>query len=91
MPGLIKETRSFKGYSTLMFGGLDDYSFINTQDQVLLRYADILLMHSELTKQRKELIWFVKELICLLLPDIHRKFLKNERRFELAFEGYRYF
>lgn len=86
-----KEARSFKGYSTLMFGGLDDYAFINTQDQVLLRFADILLMHSELTKTATG-INRVRERVKL--PPVNGysiDILKNERRFELAFEGYRYY
>ena len=86
-----EETRSFKGYSTLMFGGLDDYGFINTQDQVLLRFADVLLMHSELTKTTNG-INRVRE--RAKLPPVNgytSDILKNERRFELAFEGIRYY
>lgn len=86
-----KETRSFKGYSTLMFGGLDDYSFINTQDQVLLRYADILLMHSELTKTTKGINMVRERAKLLPVAGYTQEILRNERRFELAFEGYRYF
>lgn len=86
-----KDTKTFKGYSTLMFGGLDDYSFINTQDQVLLRFADILLMHSELTETATG-INLVRNRVKL--PPVNAysaDILKNERRFELAFEGYRYY
>lgn len=86
-----KEIGSFKGYSTLMFGGLDDYSFINTQDQVLLRFADILLMHSELTKTTNGINRVRERAKLSPVNGYTLDILKNERRFELAFEGIRYY
>lgn len=86
-----KEARTFKGYSIIMFGGLDDYSFINTQDQVVLRYADILLMHSELTETITGINEVRKRVKLSPVAAYSIDILRNERRFELACEGYRYY
>jgi len=68
-----------------------NFQLDNTQDIVLLRFADVLLMHSEIS-QTVDGINKVRERVGL--PDIGTytlAALQNERRFELAFEGERYY
>lgn len=86
-----KDAKTFKSYSTLMFGGLDDYSFANTQDQVLLRFADVLLMHSELTETVDGINRVRARVKLPPLSAYTLEKLQCERRFELAFEGGRYY
>jgi hypothetical protein len=60
------------------------------QDIILIRFADILLMHSELT-QTVNGINQVRERAGLPSIDSYSlQALQNERRHELAFEGLRY-
>lgn len=86
-----KEAGTLKGYSTIMFGGLDDYSFSNTQDQVLIRFADVLLMHSELTQTTEGINLVRKRVKLQPVVSYSLEILQKERRYELAFEGLRYF
>ena len=62
----------------------------HTQDHVLIRFADVLLMHSELTGDATGLNR-VRERVDLPAVGYSLEALKRERRWELAFEGQRYF
>lgn len=68
-----------------------DYQLNNIQDIVVLRYADILLMYSELTHT----IWGINQVRerAHLTPitNYTDTALRNERRWELAFEGLRWY
>jgi len=77
-------------YSVLTDGALNDYQRANTQDLVLIRFADVLLMHSELTGDPGGLNR-VRERVDLPAVAYSLDALKRERRWELAFEGLRYF
>jgi hypothetical protein len=67
-----------------------DYQLANTQDLVLIRFADVLLMHSEL-KQDAANLNLVRARVGLPAVGYSLDAIKRERRFELAFEGLRWF
>lgn len=77
-------------YSTLMYGTQDNFQLGHTQDLVLMRYADVLLMHSELTGT-PEGMNAVRNRAGLPSIEYSLENLKKERRHELAFEGLRWF
>lgn len=84
---------SFVNYSKEMFGDAvnDDYQINNTQDLVIIRFADVLLMGAEL-KEDVSLINQVRARAQLTpISSYSTAALRNERRWELAFEGIRYF
>lgn len=64
----------------------------NTQDCVLIRYADVLLMAAELgAPDAQSYFDRVRERAKLPSLPVTLENIKNERRFELAFEGVRYY
>jgi len=79
-------------YSKKMFGDAvnDDYQINNTQDMVLIRFADVLLMAAELKEDNGPLN-LVRTRAGLGSVPYSETALRNERRYELAFEGQRYF
>ncbi|WP_016778638.1 RagB/SusD family nutrient uptake outer membrane protein [Anaerophaga thermohalophila] len=77
-------------YSVTLYGAEKDFQLDNMQDIVLIRYADVLLMHSELT-ETVEGINEVRDRVDLEpIGSYSLEALKKERRYELAFEGVRY-
>jgi hypothetical protein len=78
-------------YSVDLYGCTANYQLDNTQDIVLLRFADVLLMHSELTQTVTgiNLVRARAQLDPLAAYD--EEALRAERRYELAFEGIRYY
>jgi len=76
-------------YSSLMYGTTEDYQLGNTQDLVLIRLADVYLMHSELTETATYMNK-VRERAGLNDETYSLKNIQNERRWELAFEGLRW-
>lgn len=85
-----KEGNFYKSYSILKDGFTSDYQRENTQDLVLIRFADVLLMHSELSSNATSLNK-VRARAGLEPVSYSLDALKKERRWELAFEGVRYF
>lgn len=88
-----RDNGSYVNYSKEMFGDAvnDDYQINNTQDLVVIRFADILLMAAEL-KEDVALINRVRARAGLAPVGAYSPtVLRNERRWELAFEGLRYF
>lgn len=77
-------------YTVLKDGALEDYQRTHTQDLVLIRFADVLLMHSELAQNATNLNR-VRNRAGLPAVSYSIEALKRERRWELAFEGLRYF
>lgn len=67
-----------------------DYQLAQTQDLVLIRFSDVLLMHSELSQDATG-INRVRVRAGLDPVAYSLGALKSERRWELAFEGLRYF
>lgn len=77
-------------YAILKDGAQDNYQLAHTQDLVLIRFADVLLMHSELAQNATNLNK-VRARVGLPAVSYTLEALKKERRWELAFEGLRYF
>lgn len=77
-------------YSYFMFNGSTEISLNNTQDLYLIRYADVLLMASELKKDATYLNE-VRGRAGLDPVAYSEAAVRNERRWELAFEGGRYY
>ena len=62
-----------------------------TQDQIVIRFADVLLMHSELTESAGGINQVRSRAGLPPLGAYSADALKRERRWELAFEGIRWF
>lgn len=77
-------------YAILANGAPADYQRAHTQDLVLIRFADVLLMHAELSETATNLNR-VRARAKLDTVAYSLAALKKERRWELAFEGLRYF
>jgi len=78
-------------YSCSLYGRSPSYKADNTQDQVIIRFADILLMMAELTEDASY-IDQVRDRVGLgSVGGYTEEALRNERRWELAFEGLRYY
>ncbi|WP_241790882.1 RagB/SusD family nutrient uptake outer membrane protein [Sphingobacterium rhinopitheci] len=77
-------------YAILADGAQADYQLAHTQDMVLIRFADVLLMHAELSETASNLNR-VRARVNLPAINYSLAALKLERRWELAFEGLRYF
>ena len=77
-------------YTVIKDGGPADMQISHTQDLILIRFADVLLMQSEL-KENAEGMNKVRERAKLTPIAYSLPALKRERRWELAFEGLRYF
>jgi starch-binding outer membrane protein, SusD/RagB family len=77
-------------YTNPMYGSAEATFIRESQDLVLIRFSDILLMHAELTETATGLN---RVRARVGLPAIAYSFdaLKKERRHELVFEGLRYF
>ncbi len=77
-------------YAIIKDGAPADMQISHTQDLVLIRFADVLLMQSEL-KENAEGMNKVRARAGLSPVAYSLPALKRERRWELAFEGVRYF
>ncbi|WP_321333488.1 RagB/SusD family nutrient uptake outer membrane protein [uncultured Bacteroides sp.] len=82
---------SCTNYSRLMYPDIDsDYQLNNTEDLVIIRFADVLLMAAELKKDAAPLNR-VRARVGLPAVAYSDEALRNERRWELAFEAQRYY
>ncbi len=104
----IKDWREFTGYcikkySPIAFAngmnawreeGDGDFQTQNSQDYVLMRYADVLLMIAELggvpSKSAQEALDEVRSRAGMASVPVTFENVMNERALELAFEGIRY-
>lgn len=77
-------------YAIIKFNAPADMQLSHTQDLTLIRFADVLLMQSEL---KEDATGMNKVRARVDLPAVAYSLdaLKKERRWELAFEGLRYF
>ena len=81
---------NFYNFETIMFGANDSNILSNTHPLNIIRFADVLLMQSELTGT-VDGINKVRERAGLpALTTYSLAALQNERRWELAFEGLRW-
>lgn len=78
-----------KGMYSMMWGEPFDYQMENMQDEILIRFADVILMAAEL----KEDVGLLNQIRTRAgldpLGAYTLEALQNERRHELAFEGLR--
>lgn len=81
----------YVNYSSILFNAPPDYRKNNTQDTYIMRFSDVLLMLAELTKE-VSYINQVRDRVGLpALPAYTEDVLRHERRYELCFEGIRYY
>ena len=78
-------------YSYFMYNGSQEIILNNTQDLVLIRFADVLLMAAELKKDASYINRVRHRVGLDDIPTYTDQALRNERRWELAFEGVRYY
>src|SRR5690554_2620621 len=76
-------------FSVLEFGATDNFQLDGVTELTLIRFSDVVLMHSELT-ETADGINQVRARVDLPAVSYTLDNLKNERRFELAFEGRRW-
>lgn len=76
-------------YSVIMYGNKDNNQLSHGDDLVFIRFADVLLMMSELTEDAQYMNR-VRARVNLLPVAYTLDNLKKERRYELAFEGLRW-
>jgi hypothetical protein len=70
-------------------GEADDFQLAHETDLILIRFADVLLMHSELSETAENMNK-VRARAGLSPVSYSFEALQNERRWELAFEGLRW-
>ena len=75
-------------YTVILQGS--SFSSVELQDIVILRYSDVLLAHSELTGNAGNMN-LVRARSGLPAVAYSVENLRKERRYELAFEGLRYY
>ncbi|UCH13064.1 MAG: RagB/SusD family nutrient uptake outer membrane protein [Bacteroidales bacterium] len=77
---------------TVITGIPTNYQLGNLQDEVIIRFADVLLMGAELgSAKAQEYYDRVRTRVGLPTRSATLENIKEERRYELAFEGIRYF
>jgi hypothetical protein len=87
----LYKNAEWHNYSVDFYSATRNFQLDNMQDIVLIRFADVLLMHSELT-ETIDGINEVRDRVGLTpIGAYSLDALKDERRFELAFEGVRYY
>jgi hypothetical protein len=77
-------------FSVLMYGTTENFQLDKTNDLILLRLADVYLMHSELTQTTTYLNKVRERAGLPAIATYSLEALQNERRHELAFEGVRW-
>ncbi len=78
-------------YSCSLYGRTPSYQIDNTQDQFIIRFADVLLMMAELKKDISYINLVRGRAGVDPIGAYTEEALRNERRWELAFEGLRYY
>lgn len=80
-------------YSCVLYNMAEtNYLLTNTQDLVLMRFSDVLLMAAELgAANAQSYLDRVRNRVDLPTVPVTLENIKKERRFELAFEGVRYY
>jgi hypothetical protein len=73
-----------------MYGTTENFQLDKTNDLILLRLADVYLMHSELTQTTTYLNKVRERAGLPAIATYSLEALQNERRHELAFEGVRW-
>jgi hypothetical protein len=84
-------TLEWHNYSVDLYNAPRNMQLDNMQDIVLIRFADVLLMHSELTETAAGIDAVRARVGLAPIGAYTLEALQDERRFELAFEGVRYY
>jgi hypothetical protein len=89
----VKQGTSFVGVFTILVPGSNTSNQLwNLQDEILMRFSDILLMGAELGGPNAQTyLDRVRARVGLPSKTASLENIKEERRHELAFEGVRYF
>ncbi|WP_423128248.1 RagB/SusD family nutrient uptake outer membrane protein [Gaoshiqia sp. Z1-71] len=74
-----------------LFGGTNNMQLWNMQDDILIRFADVLLMAAELGSNSQDYLDQVRDRVGLTPVPYSLAALKAERRHEFALEGIRWF
>lgn len=86
------ENGDIVNYSCELYGATTNFQENNTQDLVIIRFADVLLMGAELgSTHAQEYLDRVRARVGLPSVPVNLDNIKEERRYELAFEGVRYY
>lgn len=86
------ENGDIVNYSCELYGATTNFQENNTQDLVIIRFADVLLMGAELgSMHAQEYLDRVRARVGLPSVPVNLDNIKEERRYELAFEGVRYY
>ncbi|MCD7975997.1 MAG: RagB/SusD family nutrient uptake outer membrane protein [Tannerellaceae bacterium] len=88
--GIDEEGIRWDLFGTPMYGAQNDIGLGSVADLILIRFADVLLMHSELTETVTGINRVRARAGLNPISAYTIGALKNERRFELAFEGRRW-
>jgi len=85
------EDGKWYGMYYLIYGGSSNFQHWNIQDQIIIRFADVLLMAAELEcTNAQQYLDMVRTRAGLSSVSATLDNIKLERRHELAFEGLRY-
>ena len=88
---VLDDKNNIVAYSSILWNMPNDPQFANTQDLVLIRFADVLLMGAELgSSKAQEYLNRVRSRVNLPSVPLTLENIKKERRHELAFEGVRW-
>jgi hypothetical protein len=87
----LKKNAQWSNYSVSFYSATRNFQLDNMQDIVLIRFADVLLMHSELTGTVNGINQVRARAKLEPIGAYSLDALKRERRYELAFEGVRYY
>lgn len=79
----------YNDYSVIMYGNSDNNQLSHNDDLIFIRFADVLLMMSELTEDAQYMNR-VRERADLAPVAYSLENIQKERRHELAFEGLRW-
>lgn len=99
----LKDQREYTGYTVKKYtptafpdgssdaGGSKDFQISQDQDYIIIRYADVLLMAAELGSAKAQDYYnLVRNRAGLTNKTVTQANIMEERRFEFAFEGIRY-
>lgn len=79
-------------YGTVLHNATNNFQLNNTQDLVLMRFSDVLLMAAELGAANAQgYLDRVRSRVGLSSVPVTLDNIKQERKFELAFEAVRYY
>lgn len=100
----LKDQREYTGYTSKKYtpmayadgtsatGGLKDFQVSQSQDYIIVRYSDVLLMAAELGSDKAQTYFDkVRTRAGLSSKPATKENILNERRFEFALEGIRYY